>query len=450
MRLLPSASKLQLAFTCIGSAVLPGDGHLSDEAEDGQRLHEVLRKAIVTGEMPTDKADRDWVDVVLEVAGDMLFGARGEVALAVEPRLLVARELGENIGRAYDGVEADEFYGTADFVSVSAGHALVVDLKTGREAPDPESNWQLKVLALAVDQLHGAGVVHVALLHAPRGARPWWRKARFEAFDLAEASQSLMALRARIAEARGAYENGELPRLNSGKHCTYCPAKRSCPARVEIVKRMAGEPEELVRDTKKLVRAETVSLARARRALFADMLKELDAALYAWAEHEGPIPDLSDPTKVWGPHDVEHEEIDAKAVHMALTAKFGASVANEAMTFKTSKTAIADTVKGLTPRGKKQAAADAFLDELRAGGIITTKTVREFGTYTLKSPKSSGLPAAGALLPPASPAPVLSEGPKDPDSPPPFVELGDEIPDPDPFNGDDADLGYYPADGEGP
>lgn len=448
MRLLPSASKLQLAFTCIGSAVLPGDGRETDDAADGKRRGEVLRKAIVTGEMPTDKEDRDWVDVVLEVAGDMLFGSRGEVALAVDPST-TARELGENIDRVYEGVSPDEFYGTADFLSVSAGHALVVDLKTW-EAPPPEVNWQLKVLALAVARLHGAEVVHVALLHAPRATRPWWRKGRFDAFDLAEIAQSLEVLRERIFAAWEAFARGVTPRLNSGKHCTYCPAKRSCPARVEIVKRMAGEPEELVRDTKKLVRAETVSLARARRALFADLLKELDAALYAWAEHEGPIPDLSDPTKVWGPHDVEHEEIDAKAAHMALAAKFGASAANEAMTFKTSKTAIADTVKGLTPRGKKQAAADAFLDELRASGIVTTKTVREVGTYTLKSPKSSGLPAAGALLPPASPAPVLSEGPKDPDPPPPFVELGDEIPDPDPFNGVDADLGYYPPDGEGP
>ena len=87
---------------------------------------------------------------------------------------------------------------------------------------------------------------------------------------------------------------------------------------------------------------------------------------------------------------------------------------------------------------------DAFLvAKLRAAGAVRTKSSTTIGEFTKRA--APALPAPGVASPPTAPEPVLSAGPKDLDPPPLGEHDPDFVPDPDPFNGADADLGQVDA-----
>lgn len=141
---------------------------------------------------------------------------------------------GERLGRAYPKREGAFLQGTADLVLVFEDEIVVVDYKTGHEAPDPATSWQLRSLALAAAQAAAVppSRVRVAILHAPQDANyaslREWTYSVAELFEFGDKlARSLRALDKAVAEGPNVFGEGD--------HCRYCPAARVCPAKTAMV-----------------------------------------------------------------------------------------------------------------------------------------------------------------------------------------------------------------------
>lgn len=101
----------------------------------------------------------------------------------------------------------------------------------------------------------------------------------------AAAERRLLGVLERTVEARRAVARGVVPSLTTGKHCTYCAAKTTCPAKTEIVKSMLGRPitaNGLLTADERVWAAEHVSMLESS-------VRALREALKADVDVNGPI-----------------------------------------------------------------------------------------------------------------------------------------------------------------
>lgn len=399
MSRLPSASSLQLAAACAASQVLDGVSTAWMSGEKGTRRHELLAAAVL-GEDFDAGDDADWLVAAKEsfadrvpsvTSDDLTSRPSDEVAYAYDVVSGRSRVLGRRLGRAYPELAPTEIPGTADWVCVGAAERpelCIVDLKTGMsDVPHPSRNLQLRMLALAAARWHAIDEVKVMILHAPEGRLPWWEQATFDAFDLEEIALELRGIATRVLDARTDVDGGKTPRVTVGEHCTYCPARHGCPARVAMAKRLAGEPEAVVADLKAMLTPETAALALARWKAARKAIEEVGEALYAYAK-ESPIP-LGN-GRAWGPQTSETESIDANKAWPILRDAFGPEGARAAMTLKTSKAGVERLAKAMRDTvvvdGKKQtikSIVEKTMQALRDGGCVETKTKTEYGEYAV-------------------------------------------------------------------
>lgn len=383
MTRLPSASKLQLAATCVGAHVLPGVSTAWASGEAGRERHAELARH-VAGE--AIKAPSSWLAALLEYGDDLapLRGCRDEVAYAWDLESGEARELGQRLERAYESVCATEYYGTADYVRVSDGHVVVVDLKTGMsEVPHPTRNAQLRFLALAACRAHGLEAARVGILHAPEGRAPWWQWADLDAFELEVVAEDLRALHRRLEAGAKAVEAGEAPRLTLGEHCNWCPARYSCPARTAMARAMGQAPDDFAAALKASLEDDATAgdvLARWRAAK--KIVEEVGAALHARAA-ERPI--FVEAGQVWGPRESTREVIDGEAAWPVLVGLLGVEGARQAMTLATSRAGVERGVKHAKAEGVMSGTIKAgvaqALDALRAAGAVAQKSRTEYEVY---------------------------------------------------------------------
>ena len=371
---LPTASKLALVDECPPSWVLPAIRETHDAADEGVDKHGELRAAV--SNWTAKLTPNPWLDAVLELLGDMLNGAKAEAAYAYDTATGAARLLGYDLGRAY-GQTPTEIAGAADYVVETDDVVHVFDLKTGL-APheDLAHHAQMRALACAVGTTHGKSV-QTWLIVAPRdGQRPYLKRGPlYGAFDLLELGEWLRGIAARIDEARRFYAASKLaPKYSVGRWCANCRARLSCPTQTAMVHRMATTPDDVAADlATALANPETRRLAYNRLRAAEKALQWVRGQLYASMADLGPI-DLGN-GKVFGPHETTSEAFDPETVWTWMSERFGADAARAAMTLKTSKTAISRVVGEHSPRGKKSAAVDAALAELRAiPGCVVTKT----------------------------------------------------------------------------
>lgn len=423
----PSASGLQTPMTCPGAHSLTQVGFAHGAGDEGHDLHALLSAALderkrgdaAQAAARVTEEQRDWLDAVLECVGDRLDNAAQEVAYSYDPRTGTALLHGAHLGRNYpEKLSVAEIQGTADYIApFSDGSGwLVVDLKTGlAEMPTASRLWQLRVLALAVADWHGAARVTTAVLHAPRdGRRPWWEWGpTYDALELVALRSELLRGVERILYAQQQVARGETPRLVQGPHCGQCPAWRACPAQTSLVHQWAGRPEEAKRDLEQLLDVETAGLAWARVQAAKAVFAEVERQLYAFASVQ-PVP-LSD-GRVLGKHRSRGRDVvDAERAWTWLVERYGVDVAREAMTLKTSKTAIRDAVGARAPRGHKRAVGDAAVRELEAAGVIAERWTEDVGPYDPTDAETQSvkpaLPDVAAELPPTRAAPVFSEAP---------------------------------------
>lgn len=400
---LPSASRLDLAMTCVGSVVLEVVDQRLEAGDIGHNLHAELDRARKGGEASA------WASKALEAAPAWLPQAESEVTYSVDAKTGEVRREGVHLARKY-GDNATRFWGTADYVRPDGTTSVVLDLKTG--LLDMPHVWQLRFAAIGALS-EGADYVQVGTLHAPRDERrPWmeWGET-YDALDIAGFVGELKSLARRIGKAREDARAGAVPRLTTGKHCEFCPARLRCPAQVELVKRWAGKTDEAARDLEALLDVDTAGEAWRRIEAVDAVLKNARRRLYAFGA-QNPFP-LGD-GRMFGKHRQRGRDVvDAQAAYRALATRFGSDEALKAVTLETSKSKLWGFVSEKAPHGEKRKAADTFVAEMRAWGVISEKWKDDVGPYdprdeSIQSARSSALPAAPVGSPLPAGAPVLS------------------------------------------
>ena len=405
---LPTASKLALADECPPSWVLPQMRETHETAVEGNDKHDDLRDA-VENNVDSLSQSNPWRDAVLEVLNGRLNGAKCEATYAYDVTTGTARLLGYDLGRNY-GQTDTEFAGSADY-AVDTGDVIdLYDLKTGLTPQEPlEHHAQMRSLACAAGSFHNKPV-RTWLIIAPRdGQKPRIVAGpTYGAFDLLELGEWLRGIAERLQRAHGTPDRNK--RFSVGKWCGTCPARLFCPTQVALVHRMATTPDDVAADL-----ARGLALPEVRRDAY-NRLRAAEKALqwargqlYASMTDLGPI-DLGN-GKVFGPHETTSEVFDPEVVWLWLSERFGLDAAKDAMTLKTSKTAIARVVGEKSPRGKKTAAVETALAELRAiPGAVTVKrevTTEEHSPRT----QSAATALAGATEPTPSPSLLVLSNP---------------------------------------
>lgn len=329
-----SASQLPRLKHCRAVVSLPQyPSPDSDYSLRGKAIH----KFIETGELP-DGYEDECSKIVLEGLAE----GRHEVSFAWNSVTGECRELGQGLGRKYD-LRPDEIGGTVDLVSVGG---TIGDYKTGYHRVDPaESNWQLAFGALCYARIHNLDAVQVSIFYLQEDGS--WKS------DWAKLD--LFALAAFEAELREALKGGE---PNPGEWCRHCPSYSACPAKIGLIRSMVTDM--------KPVRIDPENAADALYKLQAikEACGHVEAAIKAYAT-ETPIP-LGD-GKYYGMVETMREDIDADKAFEVL--HLDPTMTYSSFRFATSKTAI------IKAHGKEA------LDELRAAGAVTTRTVRTVKEY---------------------------------------------------------------------
>lgn len=371
---LPSGSKLHLAFICPASAVLPHHAHTSGAGTSGTWKHRFVELArggaFAQALEAVPEEYRTACAAIPESLFETLAGWGAELALAYDVETRQARIIGRGIEREYGPVAPTEMVLSLDYDALDGDTVRLADLKTGRShVPPPERNWQLRLGALALSRVHGVDRAEAWLAFAREGDdEPRWVSATWDAVDLASFAEELEQLHRRIQGARAALERGETPRLTVGEQCRYCPARVSCPAQAALVKRMAGQPEEVVKDLKALVTAETAGIAWQRLKAAKLVLRDVEAALYAFAA-ETPV-DLGD-GRVLRMAETRRETLDGGAVYNAVKALHGEEIAWKTVELTASKAALERALRELP--GPTAPKVRAVLEGVRLAGGATVK-----------------------------------------------------------------------------
>ena len=233
MRRPVTASSLDTADACIGSVVLDGYDEIHPYSASGTALHTFLEQAradrtAAIAAAPED--DREYfasIDLAAIPAG-----LSSEVALAYDPERGVGRILERTRNRKYPDLGEGWIYGTADLMGVHDSSLHVPDLKRYRAPRSAADSMQLGFYALAGCAALGIDRAVVSFM-VPRADGTWHLDvAELDFADLEAMRQRILDVQLRQAEAAGALSHGRSIALTVGDHCTYCKARRGCPAQV--------------------------------------------------------------------------------------------------------------------------------------------------------------------------------------------------------------------------
>jgi CRISPR/Cas system-associated exonuclease Cas4 (RecB family) len=364
-----SASALHVVQACAASVALPQVQNTGERAERGNAIH-AFCEAVTNG---VDRAEAlmqvpaEWRETCRHL--DVRDGT-AEVAYAVRVGDGKARLLGRSIGRNYQ-IGMGEVAGTADLVRVEVDRVVVADYKTGRVEVEPaERNAQLHFLAYAASQVESVSRARVEIVYIHEDGSSRTDAADLDAFDLAEVSRRLRQTWEAVAQARDAVKAGRQPPLREGPHCTYCPARRGCPAKVALIRQLA-EPADLRERFLAELTPETARLAYERLGRARALMGDLTAALYAYAA-ENPI--ALDDGRVFGPTETTREELDANVVFDVLEREHGTAVARAAVELSATKTGVERALRAVAKPGELAKLRRAVLAGVEAAGGIKTTT----------------------------------------------------------------------------
>lgn len=282
----PTGSALWLLERCPGQSVLPHYASTSDAAVDGQKEHDELVSGLVSGNLPDTPRGR-WLR-----RKRLPRYTRGEVAYAIDPRKMTARELHTEYARDYRDARPGELCLTVD---LEADDGETAELKTGAAPVDaPRKNRQIQAAGVA-RWLAGGGVVRLRLIQAYENETGWQSCYWPDVGVLARWFRELCDILARVERARAVADPREHLRL--GSHCGYCDAYQVCPAITD----------DCGRDT--VADRYLVAIARARTAKKA---LEESAGKLAGREHVAEDGRVLRPTVTW------RRTLDAEAAIAAL------------------------------------------------------------------------------------------------------------------------------------
>lgn len=378
---LPSGSRIQRAFECLASAVLPRVEVTSEAAQAGtwkhlffSNLRHGLDEALQS--VPVEyRAACEAIDIS-SFAG--LDNYEAEVPLVYDAKANTTRLLPKDIGhRNYGELGPWELPMTLDVAGVGHAEVMAADLKTGHgHVPPAHRNWQLAVAALALEALHHKGSARVALIHAPEGVTPWWDIAVLDGFALADARLQLLALAERMSTAKP-----ETAPMVLGEHCRYCPSKLWCPAHVALIHQVAAEPGKAIGSLVNELTPDKARKAYDTTKVLRQVVRDLEARLADYAA-DHPI-ELAD-GRTYGAKPGVEMTVDAAVARQVLTALYGADIAEKACEFEASKASIERALRAVYEQ-RKQAGQKTTLKALNeeamgavedGGGIKTREVTR--------------------------------------------------------------------------
>lgn len=385
MPFLPSASSLERASRCIGSAVLPKVENVTEAADKGKALHAFLARVVEVGrDEAMQEVSPEYRDLCAAIDTDMLpvtaVDVTAEVAFAYDPAKGTARMLGQNIDRAYSLAEPTEFMGTADVVCVGPGELFIGDYKTGMGFVTPaRENWQLRFLALAASKVHNRTAVRVAIIRITEDGTPFSDSVDFDAVDLDGIAEDLRVLGRKVGEAQELAFLDRAPPVTTGAHCRYCKSLVYCPAQTALTKRLATDPDRVADDILAALTPESASAAWGRLKVVEEVVSRVREALYAFAR-EQPI-HLPGGTVV-GPVETQRRVIDGRVAFSVLSERFGEDIATAAVDLDASQASIERALRVVSEQsGAKLASLKRQVMQAveREGGISlrTSTAIRE-------------------------------------------------------------------------
>lgn len=417
-RALLTLSKLQHAAICPGFVALPHFGNTSNAATMGNALHEVNAQR--------DGGALSWEDIAaiadkwsLEGKERAVFFARARALdlqippTAIYELALCMREDGsvEPVTGGQGSYEVPDdtiVAGTLDILFTTSGETPVPfrdgrwcepntvlwtpDLKTGKaENVAPiRHNWQARVSALLGAKWTGASAVVPAIVFTgPEGGA--WDCHKSDAGEAAplspeELEQVEADLRALVKQAREQVARvaaGKLPRLVTGTHCTYCPARQGCPAHVAEARALATGTADLA--TGPLTREQAIRAAGMLGPVKA-ATDALEAALKTYVAAHGPV--TLDDGRVFGPQPSAKTVYAVRPLYGAIVAELEACVGAEEAArladtaFRASREGIYDAIRAAhEAAGIKKKMGKAFERITQTEGVSEIVPGERWGAY---------------------------------------------------------------------
>lgn len=391
---LPSASRWPRFTQCPGSEALP---HLETEsgrpAQIGTAVHAYL-EAVGKGKS-RDKALADVPDYAQKFCEalpleELPLGVDSyahELLLAWNPSTGEARMIHESKDRPEFGWVT----GIADVVGLSTKGSTVYigDFKSGwMKLGSAGAHWQLKILALIAARALKRDHVVVELIWVREDGNNFRSRGVFDAFDLdlieSEAKEAL----ARSDEAQQIglrYPLQLLEYLKPGIHCRYCPAFTACPAQVNLIRAIVGDPSHAVSSVTSNLTEENAHEAFVRWKTIKAAVDSIGKAIYAFAA-ECPIDLGNGQILAWT--ETTTEKLDGEIVYQWLKEQYGQETADEATKRSATKSALINVARKKRAKGTTIKDTTAtILSEIRAKGGIKTSIsegVKEISRSKLK------------------------------------------------------------------
>jgi len=340
---LPTFSNLWLARKCPAALALPLVNTENEAAERGTSRHafNAARKTVgkkaaleaVKVEHRDEASNLDTATIDAFFAG--MESVRSEVSYAYNPDTDQARELGENLGRNYRKAGArpdEEICGTTDDIATDGNIIRLLDLK-GRAKKDP---IQLQAQAIAAARVLGVDDVEAAFGYVQDDGSIQTERYHFDALDLDVIREDLRDVKERVKRVHLVVAEGRTPDLFEGEHCTWCPARKACPAKTSLIKAAAQAALELPTvSVKDLTQAQKASLYRDVVRRYKPVIEAFEDEIKADVLDSSEPLDLGDGTMLAVMPG--KDSIDASVAFKVLTAEYDAEKAKQATKLSVTK-----------------------------------------------------------------------------------------------------------------
>lgn len=393
----PTGSSFDRIAACPASAALPQvhDGYPNDFRERGTAIHAYIdRIAQLRREgFPLDQAcvdalaevDEQWRAACEQVDVEAL-GHRTtlstEVSLAYDWKADTGRVLTPVAPRQYEIDPDREVALTLDVAGVGARHVAVADFK-GPYAwlPEPSRSLQLGVGALTLARIHRARSASLEYLRVRSdGSVSRWA-AELDVFGIETVAERVQTMMRDVEQIRVDIYNGEvIPNVTEGPWCTYCKARNTCPAKVQLVRSvLAGEGAKKL-SLREPITPENVGHVYALVKRTKEGIRIAEKALHAYERDGAPsTPEQLGPSAIPVGEEPDgsrrfygrferpgNEKLDGKVVYTVLAEKFGPEAAAKACSMEASKDSIRDVVR-------EHKAKDETIKEVEEGVLAAVR-----------------------------------------------------------------------------
>lgn len=271
-----------------------------------------------------------------------------------------------NAGRShgYGNIDPYEIAATLDMVSGDSGAVYVTDYKTGQSTP-AKNNQQIRFGCMAVAKLHGKTHAYGCVIRITPEGKIEPDEYQFDDGELKDIEIEMVKLVRDVAMTR---DGDSHPEPAEGDHCRFCPAWLSCEAKHRTLAMFRNSGDELT-----ITKENAANVYRRMRDV-EDVVKRVKGALAQYTEAEGAL-DVST-GRVYGTHEVDRKELDARVVFDVVSATYGVEAGMVAADITTTtQAAIERALKGKAIN-MAQAKRDVLAKIEATGGVKITKQTR--------------------------------------------------------------------------